>query len=90
MSISQLSVRDFLSLIHMLKNDSNQERHYFAPNEWIKGTVALAKYAHTSRQTISRKIKDGVLDGMYIKTGNTYMFNTEKVNKLLESNAFFT
>lgn len=90
MSLSQLSVKDFLSLMRMVKDADNRERQYFNPEEWIKGTAGLAKYVHTSRQTISRKLKDGVLDGMYIKTGNTYMFDTRKIKNLLETNTFFT
>lgn len=90
MSLSQLSVKDFLSLMQMVKYGDNEEKEFFYPEEWIKGTAGLAKFAHTSRQTISHKLRDGLLDGMYIKTGNTYMFNTKKIRRLLESNTFFT
>lgn len=84
MSVSDLSVKDLIAIIHAASTGNINDDTLFNNDEWIISAACLANYIGVSKPTISRMIKDGTLEGSFITKGNTYIFNRQKVKQKLE------
>lgn len=84
-SVAQLSVRDLIGIISAANKGTFAGNNYFTTENWIGGTAKLAKFLHLSKATISRRLKDGDFDGCFLRNGNTYWFNKEKICNILNT-----
>lgn len=85
--VSSLTVGELIKIIGDAQEASREE--FFAKEEWIRGSLNLAKFMHCSKATVSRLVRRGVFDGAFIQSGNVYWFDRAKVKKLLFDNHIF-
>lgn len=87
--LSKLTVKDFVKIIGEINLEANNLDKDDFFKEWLRGTAELAKFMHVSKPTVSRLIKKGKFDNAYIRSGNIYWFDRNKIRKMLEKNIIF-
>ena len=79
MPVSELSVRDLLSLIGRNTDSqeisAEQEKKLFDEDEWIRGWRNLSKFCDISVPTLRSWYKQGRLDKGTRRVGASYFFN---------------